>query len=149
MTTPYNSALRVQRRAVDEIRVAIRAADDALSSIATDRRALDVRLASEAVVAAGDWLFSSPAYGMRLRSQRMDLDIDRQRVDDRLGQLRGVALEASGRLHAVKTAADDYRVAEQRSQRGAEQAEADDFSGTRHARRQHTRPITTSSWTAA
>lgn len=133
MTTPYDPALRVQRRAIDHLRITLRGERDRLTSVEAEAVALTERYQRESATAAGDWNCSAFAYGQRLRDRRVALDGDRRRIDTGIDQLREHALAASGQLRAIEDAAGEYRLADRRRALAGEQNEADDFSATRVA----------------
>lgn len=134
MKTPFDSALRVQRRAVDDIRIGLHAEAGKISAVTAACAAIEQRLYREAGIAVADLTIGSFAYANRLRTQRRNLKVEEQQINRRLDALRDFALAASGQLRAIEVAAEDFGNAEMRRERGSEQAEADDLANARLAR---------------
>ena len=128
MKTPYDSALRLYRREMDEMRVSISVQVDQLAHVEQRREALGAAMRREAELAAADWAFSSNAYLTRMSAQRESLARDRAMIDARLNNLRRRATETYGSLRAIEGADHRYRDESDRATARAEQADIDDFS---------------------
>jgi hypothetical protein len=127
--TPYDTASRIQQRAVDDVRVAIGAELDRLQSVEETRRAVQNAALREAELAADQPMMSSFAYLARMRSERLRLDGQSQEIGRRIDGLRDAAVAAYGSLRAIETAADGFRSDRDRAAAAAEQAGIDDLSG--------------------
>ena len=128
MKTPYDTAMRVRQREVDQISAAISAESNALAQ--TERRGEEVSAAMrrEAELAAGDFGLSAHAYLLRQRAERQRLAQDRLAITGRLEHMRSQAVEAFSSLRAIENAAAAYREEAARAEASAEQAEVDDRS---------------------
>lgn len=133
MATPFDSALRVQRRAMDAIRLSLLAEAVREAEVHAQVRALGVHIIEEHAVAAGDWQLTAHPYGARLRERATRLNTERRGIDARLDSLRDEALAACGQLQAITQAAACYGAATRRQVLATEQAQADDISGGRAA----------------
>ncbi|MBH0111914.1 hypothetical protein I5E68_02975 [Novosphingobium sp. YJ-S2-02] len=128
MKTPYDTAMRVRQREVDQISAAISAEANALAQ--TERRGEEVSAAMrrEADLAAADFGVSAHAYLARQRAERQRLAQDRVAISGRLETMRAKAVEAFSSLRAIENAAAAYRAEAERIEASAEQAEVDDRS---------------------
>lgn len=130
MKTPYDGAMRVQQREIDDVRVAINIQVNQLIQIENSRASVNDALAREAALAASDVALSSHAYVARMRAERARLAVDQAMIDAQLGLLRGKAIAAYGSMKTIETAADTYRDEAERVDANAEQSRIDDFSAT-------------------
>jgi hypothetical protein len=128
MKTPYDTALRVQQREIDDMRVAINVQVNVLNQVERSREAVNEKIVSEAAIAASDIGMSSHAYIARMRAEQSRLSNDQAAISARLGQLRSKAVAAYGAFRAVETAADGFRDEAVRASANAEQAGMDDFA---------------------
>ncbi len=133
MATPFDTALRVQRRSMDAIRLSLLAEAVREAEVRAQVRELGVHIVEERAVAAGDWQLAAHPYGARLRDRAARLVADGRGIDARIDGLRGEALAACGQLQAITQATESYDVAARRHQNATEQAQADDISGGRAA----------------
>lgn len=134
MKTPFDGAIRVGRREIDEMRIAIRIEMDQLMQVEA-AHAENVREARrERDVAEDQTLLSSYAYLERMRMERARLDEARAATDRRLGSLRTKAMAAYGSLKAVNSAADSWREEAERAVDSVEQRHLDDLSNAQFAR---------------
>lgn len=126
MKTPYCTALRIQRREVDRIRIAISVAID--ESERLDRHAVELarRVADEHARAAADWLLPENGYFARMKAERGRIARDKALAAARLDQLRDKARDSYGAMKAVEGAAELFREGETRRIDTIEQASADD-----------------------
>ena len=126
--TPYDTAIRVQQRDVDDVRLAINIQVHQLTQVETSRQAIEGAVVREAKLAAEDPMMSTFAFLSRMRAERVRLDGDREAIRQRLDRLRDQAAAAYGSLRAIETAADGFREEEARAADNAEQSRLDDFS---------------------
>jgi flagellar export protein FliJ len=133
MKTPFDSALRVQQRAIDAIRIRIGLANDAQAALAGERADVDAALARESGVSADDWALASHAYLRRMRGTRTRLERDQIRLDGTLDALRDDVANAYAPLRAMEGAVERFGDASRHAEAATEQARADDFSGARFA----------------
>jgi hypothetical protein len=133
MQSPYDSALRVQQRTLDTIRLSLLAELAREQMVDAELGALDVSIAHEASIAASGWEFASHPYGQRQRAHRARLENDRAGIDTRVGRLRDATMEACGQKLAVAHAAASYTASLRQRIARTEQATADDFTGGRIA----------------
>lgn len=131
MQTPFDRAARVQRRALDAIRLSLLAELAREQAVAAEGARLDHQISHEASVAGADWRTSAHPYLTRQRARRRGLDDEGQRIDAALGQLRAAAMEACGQMQAIAGAAAGFAADHRRQEMVNDQARADDFAGTR------------------
>jgi hypothetical protein len=134
MTTPYDAALRLRQREMDDMRVSISVEVTQLLALERRRDDVDQTVRVEVALAAGDHAFSAHAFVARMRAQRDALNRERATVDGRLNVLQQQAAEAYGALRAIEGAADRYRDDVSRVAATAEQNQIDDFSAARFTR---------------
>lgn len=145
MKTPYDAALRVRQRELDEVSTAIRTEAGALTGIAQARDRVEAALRAEAGIAATDLTLASPAWQNRMRGQGQELGALQAQAQVRVDRLRDLAVDAYGTLRGIETAAEDYRRDSARTQAAAEQSTSDDLSAAaflrtlRSARRERAR----------
>ncbi len=145
MKTPYDAALRVRQRELDEVSTAIRTEAGALTGIAQARDRVEAALRAEAGIAATDLTLASPAWQHRMRGQGQELGALQAQAQVRVDRLRDLAVDAYGTLRGIETAAEDYRRDSARTQAAAEQSTSDDLSAAaflrtlRAARRERAR----------
>jgi hypothetical protein len=134
MKTPFDGAIRIQRREIDAMRVAINVQVDRLVAIEVAQVDHDATVRNERDLAGGDLLLSSHAYMARMHAERRQLAQDRSVVDGHLAGLRTRATAAYGMSKAIEAAADGYRHDAIQAEATAEQGHLDDQSATRFAR---------------
>jgi hypothetical protein len=134
MKTPFDGAIRIQRREIDEMRVAINVQVDRLVEIESAQVDTDAVMRNERNVAGEDLLFSSHAYMARMNAERQRLAQDRTVVDVQLTQLRTRATAAYGMSKAIEDAARQYREEQMHAEATAEQGQLDDQAATRFLR---------------
>ena len=134
MKTPYDPALRVLQREIDDMRTSIGAAADQLARIELRRETLARAIGAEQSLASSDWSMPATAYFARARAERSRLAGDAADATARLAALRSKAVESYGSLRAVEVAAEDYRADAERALANADQARIDDFASARVAR---------------
>lgn len=128
MKTPYDAALRVQQREIDEMSAAISNQSGVLGEVEKARDRVAVSMSREADLAAGDLAVCSHAYLQRMRGERRLLTVRQVQLKARLDELRDQAVDAYGTFRAIETAADGYRQDAERLLANAEQAGIDDFA---------------------
>jgi hypothetical protein len=136
MKTPFDSALRVQTRTMNAIRLMLLAELAREHVIEAESAALAASMRSEARVAAVNWQIGAHPYGQYQRTERLRLDTDRRRTHANLDVLRVAAMDACGQMQAITEAAAGFAIDRRRQEAGAEQAQADDFAGARFNARQ-------------
>ncbi|HEX8484293.1 hypothetical protein [Sphingomonas sp.] len=138
MTTPYDTALRIAERRLDQLRARIGQAVDDLQRTEAAHSNNDAVLARESMVAAGDPRLTSDSFFRQTRERRERLAAERVQAQDRLEELRLKAIEQYGSRTAVETAAAGYRADAERSAAAADQSAIDDLIGALAARRART-----------
>lgn len=128
MKTPYDAALRVRQRELDEVSSAIRSEAGVLGAVESERAQVSAALRREADLAAADLTLVSPGWQRRMRGERQALSARQVELEARIDALRTVATDAYGVLRGIENAADDYRAEAARSQAAAEQSASDDLS---------------------
>lgn len=140
MMTPYDSALRIRRREVEDVRVSISVEVRRLSEVESALEGVARRTTAEIERASYDPTISSYAFLSRMRSERTRLDTDKRAIGQQLDRLRAHAAEAYGSLKAIENAADQYRDEVSRNAAAAEQGRSDDFAATAFLRARRPRP---------
>lgn len=138
MQTPFDPALRIQRRALDAIRISLLAEAARELALSDQLSVLESDLEREGTIAAMDWQVGAHPYGQRVRARRVALEKDRSTVDGRLQRLRGAAMEACGQMLAITDAASGFTTDLRRREAAADQAHVDDLNGTRRPSRHDT-----------
>ncbi|AJP72231.1 hypothetical protein [Sphingomonas hengshuiensis] len=131
--TPFDTALRVQRREVDAVRVSISVEIERITEIETRSRAHDTRMIDERALAYA-LPVASDAWTARMRSERMRLHDAAVLADARLRRLREQAVEAYGTMRAIEGAAERHQDEEDRIVASAEQSAADDIAAAQFLR---------------
>ncbi len=143
MRTPFDTALRMRRREIDQTRIAIHAETTRLVEIDRQSHALEQELVREYQACAESWAFSAEAFVKRRMSQQAQLVAQRVAVSQEVERLRGEAIDAYGSRHVLEIAAESFRTEHTRRASRAEQREADDLRAARIAAALHTRAETT------
>lgn len=133
MKTPYDAALRVRQRELDEVGAAIRNGAGSVAMLEREREQMSAAMHNEARLVAeglmeGDLALVSPAWQGRMQSERRALGARQAEVQARLDHLRDAAVDAYGVLRGIETAADTYRTEATRALAAAEQSTGDDLS---------------------
>jgi hypothetical protein len=131
MKTPFDSALRVQARTMNAIRLSLLAELAREHLVEAESAAVAASIRREASVAAIDWQLTAHPYGQYQRTQRQRLENDRRGIHANLERLRGSAMDACGQMQAITEAAAGFADDRRRQEAGTEQAQSDDFSGAR------------------
>lgn len=135
MKTPYDTAIRVNQREIDQMRVAITLEIEQLVTIEAAQVGADAAMQHEQAAAFDAPLLSTHGYLARMRATRARLADDKLVADARLTQLRDRAAAAYGTARAIEDAARQYREAAIRVQANSEQSELDDLAGASFHRR--------------
>ncbi|HUD31184.1 MAG TPA: hypothetical protein VMQ93_20140 [Novosphingobium sp.] len=127
MKTPYDAALRVRQRELDEIGMAIRTEALALDELENAGRRAKAMLLNEERLAATELALSSPGWLAHMRRQGQQLGVRRAETHARIDRLRACAADALGTARGIQMAADHYRGEAARAEAAAEQAASDDL----------------------
>lgn len=128
--TPFDTALRVQRREVDTVKVSISVEIETIAALNHQAHAHDARMREERVLAASVPV-ASDAWRLRMKVERARLDQQAQLATMRLTHLRAQAVEAYGTMRAIEGAADRFKDEAERAAAGAEQAMIDDIAAAK------------------
>ncbi|RZT53415.1 hypothetical protein EV283_2670 [Sphingomonas sp. BK036] len=134
MITPYDAALRLRMREMDDVRLSISVEVNQIIVLDRHRDTIDRSVQQEMSVAGSDPMLSAHAFAGRMRAQRDALGRERSARDGRLAALRAQAAEAYGALRAIEGAALRHREDVTRAAAIAEQSQMDDFAAAGFAR---------------
>lgn len=134
MITPYDAALRLRLREMDDVRLSISVEVNQIVVLDRHRETIDQSVRHEMSLAGSDPLLSAHAFAGRMRARRDALGRERSASDGRLAVLRAQAAEAYGALRAIEGAALRHREEVTRVAAIAEQSQMDDFSAAGFAR---------------
>ncbi|MBO9713522.1 hypothetical protein [Sphingomonas sp.] len=129
-TTPYDTALRIERRELDAIKLSISVEVELLRQFEDTHATLLDSMKRERAVASATGL-PGDGWATRMRSRRGELEAAARMSRDRLAALRENATEAYGKVRAIETAAETWQEEAERAASVAEQAQIDDISGAR------------------
>jgi flagellar biosynthesis chaperone FliJ len=135
MKTPFDGAIRLGQREIDEMRIAISIEVAQSVQIEAARDANLREMERQRAHAADDALLSSHAYMTRLRDERARLRQTQHQVDEKLQSLRAKAITAYGTLKAVSTAAESWRTDAEQAIAKTEQGHLDDLTNANFVRR--------------
>jgi len=130
MKTPYSTAIGLQRREVDQLRISIGVELGRLAEVEQRNAWIDESVRRERSIAADALDVPATAYFLRMRAERAMLEASRKVIDARVTQLRSQAREAFGSLTVIEGADERYRIEEERQLEAANQATIDDRSAT-------------------
>jgi len=139
--TPYDTALRVQRREVDALRLSISVEVARLTTIETQQIAFEQSVQRERAAAVA-LPVPSDAWARRMRAERARMKESASLAAARLATLRRQAGEAYGTARAIEIAAGDYHDQQQRDLALSEQAAADDLAAAAFLRARRIRSRT-------
>jgi hypothetical protein len=131
--TPFDTALRVQRREVDAVKVSISVEVERITTLETETRTHDARMLQERLLAYA-LPFAHDAWTARMKAERTRLDEAAYLAQARLGRLRAQAVEAYGTMRAIEGAAERYEDEAERTLALAEQGAIDDIAAARFLR---------------
>lgn len=141
MTTPFDTALRVQRREVDAMKVSISIEIENISTLTSQTQAHEIRMREERALSALVPI-ASDAWTSRMKAERSRLDHQSRLAQMRLIQLRAQAVQAYGTMRAIEGAADRFKDEAERLAAGAEQASIDDIAAAKLVRARRNRART-------
>jgi hypothetical protein len=128
--SPFDTALRVQRREVDAVKVSISVEVERIATLESQTHAHDATMREERALAAA-LPFASDAWTQRMKAERIRLDEAAYLAQARLGRLREQAVEAYGTMRAIEGAAERYETEAERVAALAEQGAIDDLAAAR------------------
>ncbi|MFS0850806.1 hypothetical protein AB3M93_15265 [Novosphingobium panipatense] len=128
MKTPYDTAMRVRQRDLDEVSAAIRREARELGQVEREQARMRAAVRDEALLATADVTLISPGWQRRVQNAQQSLSDRQAELQHRLEALREVAIDGYGVLRGIETAAQDYRADLGRKVAAAEQATSDDMS---------------------
>ena len=131
MKTPFDGAIRVGQREIDEMRVAISAHVEQLGRVEAARAENEQETRRQREIAGDDVLLASGAYMDRMRVERAQLTKTQAIVDMRLTQLRSDAVAAYGTFKAISAAADNWRHEAEQAIAQTEQGHLDDAANAK------------------
>ena len=131
--TPFDTALRVQRREVDAVKVSISVEVERITTLETQTRTHDARMLQERALATS-MPFATDAWTAKMKAERARLDEAAYLAQARLGRLRAQAVEAYGTMRAIEGAAERYEDEAERVEALAEQNAIDDIAAARFLR---------------
>ena len=131
--TPFDTALRVQRREVDAVKVSISVEVERITTLETQTRTHDMKMVQERALASS-LPFASDAWTARMKAERVRLDEAAYLAQARLGRLRAQAVQAYGTMRAIEGAAERYEDEAERTLALAEQGAIDDIAAARFLR---------------
>lgn len=128
MKTPYGGALRLRRREMDDLRLAIGSNDQKLAAVDAQEQALRAQSQLERAQALQDFHFAHDAYAARIRDARIALEAERRKVEAERSRLTDQIIETYGSLRAIEKADEQHRARVEWHRNNAEQARIDDLS---------------------
>ena len=128
MKTPYGGALRLRRREMDDLRLAIGSNNQKLAEVDAQGQALRAQAQLERAQALQDFHFSHDAYAARIRDTRIALEVERRKVEAERSRLADQVVETYGSLRAIEKADEQHRAKVEWRRNSAEQARIDDLS---------------------
>jgi len=131
--TPFDTALRVQRREVDAVKVSISVEVERITTLETQTRTHDARMLQERALATS-MPFATDAWTAKMKAERARLDEAAYLAQARLGRLRAQAVEAYGTMRAIEGAAERHADEAERTLALAEQGAIDDIAAARFLR---------------
>ncbi|MHA6720072.1 hypothetical protein ACX40Y_11550 [Sphingomonas sp. RS6] len=139
--TPFDTALRVQRREVDAIKVSISVELERIASLELQQRDQIERMRDERMVAHA-LPFATDAWLAAAKRQREAIEQAAEMARARLTTLREQAVEVYGTMRAIEGAAERYQQEADRAVEAAEQAAIDDIAAARFLRERRKRART-------
>jgi hypothetical protein len=131
--TPFDTALRVQRREVDAVKVSISVEVERITTLESQARSHDAAVREERALAYS-MPFATDAWSARMKAERIRLDEAAYLAQARLGRLRAKAVEAYGTMRAIEGAAERHTDEAERTIALAEQSAIDDIAAARFLR---------------
>lgn len=140
MKTPYDTALRVTDRQLDQVRAAIGHAIDELQRVELAQREIDAAMRRESAASGSDHRLLTEHFFVRARADRQHLRERRALAHARLEELRRQAVDCYGSRTAIENAAGTFREEALRVEANAEQMADDDRVGARIGRLRRASP---------
>jgi hypothetical protein len=137
---PFDTALRVQRREVDAVKVSISVEVERIATIDHATQQHDIRLREERALAF-TLPFASDAWTARMKAERLRLAEASHLAQARLGQLREQAVEAYGTMRAIEGASERFETEAERVAALAEQGQIDDLAAARFIKAQRNKRL--------
>ena len=131
MRTPYDGFVRLQKRAVDEVRLSISIEVGHIVQTERAQAALEAEQEAECLAAARDPMISTHGWLRARMADQARLIATRQAHEAALDHLRVQAREAYGAQRVAENAAQLYARRIEQARPARQQAEADDLSGAR------------------
>jgi len=131
--TPFDTALRVQRREVDAVKVSISIEVERITTLEAQSRAHAERAREERALATS-LPFASDAWTARMKYEQIRINEAAYLAQARLGQLRAQAVEAYGTMRAIEGAAERFQDEADRTAATVEQTGIDDIAAARFLR---------------
>lgn len=128
MKTPYGGALRLRRREMDDLRLAIGSNNQKLAAVDAQEHILHAQSQLERAQALQDFHFSHDAYAARIQDARIALEAERQKIAVERSRLADQIVETYGSLRAIEKADEQHRARVEWRRNNAEQARIDDLS---------------------
>lgn len=131
MRTPYDGYVRMQKRTVDSIRIAISVNISRAEMLDQAASGIAVTVQQECKTASENWMIPTHDY-LRARQREANMIAqDRAACEGELDHLRRQASDAYGALRVAEEAAARHRARIRAQVNRAQQAEADDLSTAR------------------
>lgn len=131
MKTPYDGYVRMQKRTVDSIRIAISIKITRAEMLEQAASGIDATVRQECQTASENWMIPTHDY-LRARQREADMIAqDRAACEEDIDRLRRQASDAYGALRVAEEAAHRHRARIIAQANRAQQAEADDLSTAR------------------
>lgn len=131
--TPYDTALRVEKRALDALRLSISVEVEQVTQLEARHGQIAMALTDENKIALTHGL-PGDAWAAKMRRERANVLEQAKHAHSRLAALRGQAIEAYGTVRAIEGAAERFVEEADRAAASAEQARIDDLSAARMIR---------------
>lgn len=134
MKTPYDAALRVHKRRVDDLRVTLGAITAELSEIEARKTGLAAAMLHGSAVAGEDIRLPATSYYLRKIAERKQLDHARVLTEARLEETRTQAVAAFSSHHVIHSTAERFKDDHAKTVAAAEQLAIDDLAGNNFLR---------------
>lgn len=131
MKTPFDAVVRLNQRAVEEVRLSISVEVRQIADIEQTEKALVEEVEAEVIAASEDWQMSTHHY-LRDRARRgARLAETRGEHEQTLARLREEAAQAYGALHVAQEAQRQFAAEARGAQERKDQAEMDDIAAAK------------------
>jgi hypothetical protein len=131
MSTPYDGYLRLKKRDIESIKIAISVQVAHVIALENTAQQIAATAQQESAAAAQDWAISTHAYIRARQRERAQVLRDMHGSEEQLSSLRQKAGEAYGEQRVAEEAASRFRARATQSANRRAQAEADDLSTAR------------------